>query len=175
MGPQPELLRPDAELGVPAQPLLHPVLVPLAGVRRGDEELHLHLLELEGPEDEVAGSDLVAEGLADLGDAERRLLARELQDVLEVDEDPLGRLGAQVGVVGIVVHRADVRLEHQSELARLREAAAADRAADLALRVLVAELLLAQVVLAETPLALAEALDERIGEAGEMPGRLPDP
>ena len=34
--------------------------------------------------------------LADLGDPERRLLARELQDVLEVDEDALRGLGAQV-------------------------------------------------------------------------------
>ena len=41
-----------------------------------DEVLHLHLLELAHPEDEVAGRDLVAERLADLGDAERQLLAR---------------------------------------------------------------------------------------------------
>src|SRR4029450_10206397 len=40
--------------------------------------------------------------------------------------------------------------------------------------VLVAELFLAQLVLAPALLALAEALDERVGEAGEMPGRLPD-
>jgi hypothetical protein len=32
--------------------------------------LDLHLLELAGAEDEVARGDLVAEGLADLGDAE---------------------------------------------------------------------------------------------------------
>jgi hypothetical protein len=42
---------------------------------RLDEELHLHLLELAGAEDEVARRDLVAERLADLRDAERRLLA----------------------------------------------------------------------------------------------------
>ena len=52
------------------------------------------LLELSGPKDEVAGRDLVAKRLADLRDPERRLLARELQDVLEVDEDPLRGLGA---------------------------------------------------------------------------------
>ena len=60
------------------------------------EELHLHLLELAGAEDEVRRGDLVAKRLADLGDPERRLHARELQDVLEVDEDALRRLGPQV-------------------------------------------------------------------------------
>ena len=62
-----------------------------------DEELHLHLLELARAEDEVAGRDLVAERLADLRDPERRLLARELQRVLEVEEDALRGLGTQVG------------------------------------------------------------------------------
>ena len=46
---------------------------------RRHEELHLHLLELARAEDEVARRDLVAKRLADLGDAERRLLARELR------------------------------------------------------------------------------------------------
>ena len=58
------------------QPLLQPVLVPLLVGPGLDEELHLHLLELTGTEDEVARRDLVAERLADLRDAERRLLAR---------------------------------------------------------------------------------------------------
>jgi hypothetical protein len=58
-----------------------------------DEELHLHLLELAGAEDEVAGRDLVAEALADLADAERRLLARRLLHVEVVDEDALRGLG----------------------------------------------------------------------------------
>jgi hypothetical protein len=148
--------------------------MPLAGIRRGDEELHLHLLELEGPEDEVAGGDLVAERLADLGDPEGRLLAREAQDVLEVDEDALGRLGAQVRLVAFVMDWPDVGLEHQVELAGLRELAAADRAADLPFGLLIAELLVAQIVLAPAPLAFPEALDEGIGEAGEVPGCLPD-
>ena len=70
----------------------------------------------------------------------------------------------------------DVGLEHQVELARLAELAAALRAVDLAARV--AALLgdrLAQVVLAPAPLALAEALDERVAEAAEVTRRLPDP
>ena len=63
-----------------------------------NEVLHLHLLELERAEDEVAGRDLVAERLADLRDAERRLAPGDLGDVLEVDEDALRGLGAEVGV-----------------------------------------------------------------------------
>jgi hypothetical protein len=55
--------------------------VPLLVGARLDEELHLHLLELAGAEDEVAGRDLVAERLADLRDAERRLLARVVMHV----------------------------------------------------------------------------------------------
>ena len=101
----------------------HPVLEPLRRLVGRHEVLHLHLLELARAEDEVAGRDLVAKRLADLGDAERRLLARELEDVLEVDEDPLRRLGAQVGLRARVLDRADVRLEHQVELARLGEVA----------------------------------------------------
>ena len=61
---------------VPLHPLALPVLEPLHVIaRRVDEELHLHLLELARPEDEVARGDLVAERLADLGDPERQLLA----------------------------------------------------------------------------------------------------
>ena len=52
--------------------VVDPVLVPLLVGARLAEELQLHLLELAGAEDEVARRDLVAEGLADLADAEGR-------------------------------------------------------------------------------------------------------
>ena len=48
-----------------------PVVEPLQVGARLAEELQLHLLELADAEDEVARRDLVAEGLADLADAER--------------------------------------------------------------------------------------------------------
>ena len=141
-----------------------------------DEELHLHLLELAGAEDEVAGGDLVAEGLADLGDPEGRLLAGEAEHVLEVDEDALRGLRAQVDLRALARDRADVGLEHQVELARLGELAAALGAAQLRLRVAALGFdRLAQMVLAPAPLALAEALDERVGEALQVAGGLPDP
>ena len=66
-------------------------------------------------------------------------------------------------------------LEHEVELHRLGELAAALRAADLALGVLGAELLLSQVVRAPAPLALAQALDERVGEPLEVARGLPGP
>src|SRR5439155_18823901 len=74
-------------------------------------------------EDEVARRYLVAERLAHLRDPERRLLARELQNVLEVDEDALRRLRAQVGDRAGLLHGADRGLEHQVEFARLRQIA----------------------------------------------------
>ena len=135
VGTDTQVFGPDAELGVPALALLDPGPVPTLGVGRRHEELHLHLLELAGAEDEVAGGDLVAEGLADLGDAERRLLAGEAEHVLEVDEDPLRGLRPQVDLRALAGDRADVGLEHEVELAWLGELAAALRAAQLRLRV----------------------------------------
>ena len=119
---QAELVLGDAEPrrtspGAPA-----PVLVPLLRLVGRDEALHLHLLELAGAEDEVPRRDLVAEGLADLRDAERRLLAREsLQRRLEVQEDALRGLGAQEDRRALLLPPGPiVRLEHQVERARPR-------------------------------------------------------
>ena len=87
------------------------------------EVLHLHLLELAHAEEEVPRRDLVAEALADLRDAERRLHAHRVGHVLEVDEDALRRLGPQERGRALVLHRADRRLEHQVEVARLGQVA----------------------------------------------------
>ena len=87
------------------------------------EELDLHLLELARAEGEIPRRDLVAEALADLGDAERNPHAGAVEHVLEVDEDALGRFGAQEGRVFLGAQRADDRLEHQVEFARLGERA----------------------------------------------------
>src|SRR3954447_21179881 len=165
---QAQALARDAQARVPVQPLLAPVVVPLLGLVRRDEELHLHLLELERAEDEVAGRDLVAERLAHLRDPERGLLARVLERLLEVEEDALRRLRPQVDRRARLRHRAHVRAEHEVEVARVGEVAAALRALELALG-----LALAEVVGAPAPLALAQALDERVAEAGEVARCLP--
>src|SRR5205085_4538146 len=132
----------------------------------------LHLLELAKPEEEVAGRDLVAERLAtDLRDAERRLAARELGDVLEVDEDPLRGLGAEVGGRAAVGERADLRLEHEVELARLGEVAVGRLSGALARPLSAVREL--ELVGAEAELARA-AVDHRVGEAGDVARRFPD-
>ena len=156
--------------GVPVQARLQPVLVPLRGLVRRDEELHLHLLELERAEDEVARGDLVAEGLADLRDPERRLAARELQHVLEVEEDALGGLGAQVDGRARVLHRADRGLEHEVELARLGQVALRRLARELG--GLAPAWRLGEMVGAEALLAGA-AVDQRVREPGEVARGLP--
>jgi hypothetical protein len=71
---QAQALLAQAEAGVPGLPVGDPVLVPFLVGAGLDEELHLHLLELAGTEDEVPRGDLVAERLADLPDSERDLL-----------------------------------------------------------------------------------------------------
>ena len=71
----------QAEGLVPLDSGLLPVLVPLALRARRDEELHLHLLEFTHAEDELAGNDLVPEGLSNLRDAERQLHSTGLLDV----------------------------------------------------------------------------------------------
>ena len=123
VGAQAQPLAVDAEPHVPVQPLRAPELVPLLRLVGRDEELHLHLLELERAEDEVARRDLVAERLPHLGDAERRPPARVLQRLLEVEEDALRRLRAQIDRRAGLLHRADRGLEHQVEVARLGEVA----------------------------------------------------
>ena len=157
---------PNAVAEVPRDALVDPVAEPLLRLVGRDEVLHLHLLELERAEDEVPGRDLVAERLADLRDAERRLAARDLGDVLEVDEDALRGLGPQVRVLAGLLDGADPRREHEVELPRLGQVALSRLARALARlrpqrtpRAPVGEM-----VGAEPELAGA-AVDERVGEA----------
>ena len=103
-------------------------------------------------------------------------LPRGLHDVVEVDEDALGRLGAQVVQARLVLDDAEVGLEHHLEVARLGPPAlgAAVGAHDVGHRdrvgvgdaLLLRERLL-QVVLAAALVAV-EALDERVGEGADV-------
>ncbi len=169
---QAQVIGADPELRVPALALREPVLEPLLGLGGRDEELHLHLLELARAEDEVPGGDLVAEGLPDLRDPEGRFLARELEHVLEVDEDALRGLRAQVGGRPGLLHRSDRGLEHQVEVARLGQVALIGFARVLGGFAPAGQL--GEMVGAEALLAGA-AVHERVGEAGEMARCLPDP
>jgi hypothetical protein len=115
VGTHAQAFLPEAELAVEAHALRQPVLEPLLALARVHEELELRLLELARTEREVPRVDLVAEGLADLGDAERHLLARGLAHALPVGEDRLAGLGAQPRDAGRVLGGADEGLQHQVE------------------------------------------------------------
>ena len=65
-----------AEVRVPGEAVLNPLLMDLFIGARLYEVLDLHHLELACAEDEAAGRNLVAERLADLRDAEWQPLAR---------------------------------------------------------------------------------------------------
>ena len=175
-----QVLRLDAEVDVPAGAGVDPVLVPfLIGAGR-DEELHLHLLELTGAEDEVARGDLVTEGLTHVGDAERRLGTGGGHHVLEVHEDALRSLRTQVVQAVLVLDRAEVGAQHHVEVARFGPLAtgAAVRADDVlhaVFRHLVAVLLGVGFLelVGAVALVAVEALDERIVEHAHVAGRHP--
>src|SRR5437867_3577084 len=122
---RPKLIRLDSKLRVPPFANVSPILVPLHRLGRVAEELDLHLLELAAAEGVIPRIDLVAERLADLGDAEGELEARAVEDVAEIDEYALGGFGAKIGLVGIILNRSWVRVEHQIKLTCLGEFAVA--------------------------------------------------
>ena len=111
-----QILGVHTEVDVPLCAGVDPVLMPVLIGARLNEELHLHLLELAGTEDEVAWRDLVAEALAGVGDAERRLGARRGHHVLEVHEDALCRLRSQIMEAVLIFHRTEVRTQHHVEV-----------------------------------------------------------
>src|SRR5699024_3741389 len=103
----PQVARVDAQVHEPVPTVLDPAVEPRDRLVGLGEELDLHLLELAGAEDEVAGRDLVAERLTDLTDADRWLTPGGGHDVLVVDEDALRGLRAQVVQARLVVDRAE--------------------------------------------------------------------
>ncbi len=166
-----------------------PVLEPLEVCIRLAEKLHLHLLELARAEREVAGRDLIAEGLSDLADAERELLSGGSLDILEVHENALCCLGTQINRIGRIFRDALERLEHQIELTDIGPVkTAAGRAGNLELvdeahhfviapavdtaverHIMCLRVVLDQIVSAKT-FAAGLAVHQRIRESGQMSG-----
>ena len=122
MIPQPEVFILDTQIQQEVVAVILPVLEPLKVGARLAEELQFHLLKLAGTEGEVARSNLVAEGLAYLTNAERNLLTGGALDILEVYEDALCGLRTQIQLVLRVLGNALEGLEHQIELADIRKA-----------------------------------------------------
>ena len=179
---QPQPRRGHAEALVPRQPAREPFLEGgRGGLLGADEVLHLHLLELAHPEDEVAGRDLVAERLPDLGDPERELLARGLLDVLEVDVRALRGLRPEVDDRRVLLDRPHERLEHEVEAARRRQRAAVHRAAQPellddpgVLELGRGQVLRARQLVEPEAAMVGRALHERVAERAHVPGGHPD-
>ena len=101
---------------VPTQTLLTPIVEPLQLLAGTHKELHLHLFEFAHTEDELASHNLVAEGLADLCDAEWDTHAADLLDIQEVHKDALSCLRSQIYIHRRIGAAAHLCLEHEVEL-----------------------------------------------------------
>ena len=192
MVPDPHLFRFDAQLLQPVNAELLPVCKPFQVRIRFAEKLQFHLLKLPGPESEVAGRNLVAEGFADLPDSERDFLSGSALYVLEVYKNALGRFGTQIyGALGVLRHALE-GLEHQVELTDIRKIVlAAGRAGNIMLLNEVHHLFLAPAVhgpaqvnavfrgkifnhlIRPEALMAFPAVHQRIGKSAQMPGRNP--
>ena len=124
----------DSQRQQPVTAERSPVLEPIHICTGLTEELKLHLFKLSGTEGEVAGSDLISEGLTDLADTEGDLLSGGSLNILEVYKDTLCSLRAKVyGILSILGHTLE-GLEHQIELSDIREIMfAAGRAGNIVL------------------------------------------
>ena len=86
-----------------------------------DEELHLHLFEFAGTEDEVSWCNFITERFTDLANTKWWLLPRSLCDVIKVDKDSLSCLRAKVGKPALIFNCTKISFEKSRELLRLGE------------------------------------------------------
>ena len=91
-----EIFFAHTQLLIPVDALINPVFKPLVLGARFDEIFDFHLFEFPVAEDKVAGGNLIAERLTDLGNAEGQLLAGGIDHVLEIDEHTLGSFRPQI-------------------------------------------------------------------------------
>ena len=107
----------NADGFVPRQAILQPLIEPFFAFRWANKELDLHLFEFTGAKGEISGVDLVSKGFSDLGDSKREFFARNLENILKLDEHGLCGFGAEVGQVAFILDRTYVGFEHQVKLA----------------------------------------------------------
>ena len=148
----------------PVHPLFLPEFVPRFGLVRVAEPFHFHLLKLAASENVVPRGHFVAKGLSDLRDSKGQLDPHRVADVGVVQENPLGRLGTQVGLGVVILNRPDVRGKHQVEFARFAEGSV--------LPATRAGFQVFQMIGAEAGAAVG-AIDFQIVESGGMPRGLP--
>jgi hypothetical protein len=147
--------------------------VPLLVGAGHHEELHLHLLELAGPEDEVAGVISLRNDLPTWPMPNGGFLRVTWTTLAKLHEDALRGLRPEVVQPGLVLDDPEVGLEHHVEVTRLGPlaAGAAVRAGDL-LRAaggsaLAGLELLLQMIGAEPPVA-GQALGQRVAEDSDV-------
>ena len=105
---------------MPFQPVLLPLCKPVEFSTGLDEELHLHLLELPHPENELTGDDLVSESLPYLGYTERYLHPSCLLDIQIIDEYSLCSFRTKIDYIGVIRSVSELGAEHQVELTHIR-------------------------------------------------------
>src|SRR5215204_7440548 len=110
-------------LSIPIHALFTPILEPFIIGTRFDEELHFHLLEFTGAEDEIPWCDLVAKRFANLRDPERRFETARLLDIEKVDEHALCGLWSQKRYRRLIFNRSYKGLKHEIELTHISEIA----------------------------------------------------
>ena len=128
---QTEVLISHTEVEQELMAVVLPVCEPLEVGAGLAEELKLHLFELTGAENEVAGGNFVTEGLTDLRNTEGQLFARGALCCGEVYKDTLRGFGTKINGVCVIFGNTDKGLEHQVELLDVSKImAAALRASD---------------------------------------------
>ena len=171
-----QVLLAHAKLQVPVRSLRDPSFVRGLVLAGANEILDLHLLELARAEGEIAGRDFVAESLANLGNAKGQFPAHGIEDIAEIDKDPLSGFRPHVHKAGVVtrIHGADAGAKHEIERARgrqiLRTALGADKffgldsSVDLGQALGVAPLLRREHVIRARPRLARAAVGHRIGK-----------
>jgi hypothetical protein len=117
MIPHANILHFHAEGFEPVYTEIPPVFEPFQIRSRFAEEFQLHLLKLSCSEREIAGSYLVAEGFAYLGDSERYLFSRRSGYISEIDKDALSRFRSQKQFRLRIFSDSLKGFEHEVELA----------------------------------------------------------
>ena len=185
-----EVLASHTEVEEPLVTEVLPILEPLEVGAGLAEELKLHLLELTGTEGEVAGGDLVSEGLTDLSYAEGKLSSGRALNAGEVNEDTLSGLGTKIYGIGRILGYTYESLEHKVELLYISKiVAAAKRTYDallldigshliegpgsgVVIKTVLECVVLNELVRSVTSLT-ALAVHKRVGEAANVTGSYP--
>ena len=174
----------------PAEAVILPIAEPFELGSGLAEEFKLHLLKFTYAEDEVARGDFVSEGFAHLSHAERDFAAGGALYILKVNEYALRGLRAEINLGLTVLGYALVGLEHHIEFAYRRKIALAAGTGYIVAYDIIVQLVVAhavdlhfdavrlvprfdKLVGSVTHLAGA-AVDKRIVEIDDMPGRDPD-